>query len=288
MITRKLLGTASSNVVKLRRVWPEYATVWRSRCGVSLEGARIWMHEPGATPFAPLAAYVLTGNAGLTTSREQPILDRYIARSVNAVMDAGLACDESSRERVREIEGARWRRSWPSAVRALGGEAISIPSAGSLPLSSDSVDLCHSGGVLEHYRPEVLAGFLRECHRILRPGGIASHVVDHRDHLYHADKRIPFAAHLVLSEPIYEALLGHPLGYHNRLSPTDLDMRFEEAGFERIAVRRMILPPRTYVADEEVATGEPGSPRWLLAPRFRDISEPDLATAAAHYLFRKR
>ncbi len=62
---------------------------------------------------------------------------------------------------------------------------------------------------------------------------------------------------------------------------------FAAAGFEPIAVRRLILPARSYAEGEEVMQGEPGLTRRLLAPQFRDLSEADLRTAAAHYLYRK-
>jgi SAM-dependent methyltransferase len=151
------------------------------------------------------------------------------------------------------------------------------------------MDLCHSGGALEHYAPDALDAFLAECRRVLRPGGLASHVFDHRDHLHHADAGLPFLAHLALSGPVYQALFGHALGYHNRLSPTQVAARFERAGFEPIAVRRLVYPARHYAADDaRAAAGTPGLPRALLARRFRGLSELDLRTAAAHYLYRRR
>jgi SAM-dependent methyltransferase len=149
------------------------------------------------------------------------------------------------------------------------------------------VDLCHSGGILEHCHPEELTAFLRECFRILRPGGVASHVFDHRDHLHHADHGWPFLAHLALPDPLYTLLCGHPLTYHNRLPPAQVMPLFEAAGFEKIADRRLILPDRRYVEGEEALAGRPGVHRSLLARRFRKLSEVDRRTAAAHYLYRK-
>jgi hypothetical protein len=61
----------------------------------------------------------------------------------------------------------------------------------------------------------------------------------------------------------------------------------EVAGFERIAVRRMILPAQLYVHDERVTDGQAGIERGQLARRFRSATDADLHTAAAHYLYRK-
>lgn len=79
-----------------------------------------------------------------------------------------------------------------------------------------------------------------------------------------------------------------PLSYHNRLLPAQVSRLFEQVGFERVAVRRMILPDRRYVEGEDAMAGRPGLSRRFLAPRFRDASDLDLRTAAAHYLYRKR
>ena len=63
---------------------------------------------------------------------------------------------------------------------------------------------------------------------------------------------------------------------------------FREAGFERIALRRMLLPSRRYLADgSDMSGGDFGVARAKLAPRFRAASDDDLRTAAAHYLYRK-
>src|SRR4029453_6651848 len=98
----------------------------------------------------------------------------------------------------------------------------------------------------------------------------------------------PFLAHLALPEPLYRAAFGHPLGYHNRLSPTEVAVRFAAAGFARIAVRRMILPARAYGGEAAARGGRAGLSRRWLARRFRAWSDADLRTAAAHYLYRKR
>ena len=109
-----------------------------------------------------------------------------------------------------------------------------------------------------------------------------------RDHLHHADPTWPFLSHLRHSAPVYRALYGHPLLYQNRLLTGELVGMFGDAGFEAIAVRRMILPDRRYVdTDEEALAGAPGLDRSKLAVEFAAIGEADLRTAAVHLLFRR-
>jgi SAM-dependent methyltransferase len=286
-LTREWMGTQGTHVDKLRRVWPGYLEVWRTRCGLEFEGLDVWVHEGGWTPFAPLVNYLLTGRGGALTNREGWVLDHYLSRAVNGVLSTALPEALVPCERRRHLEALRWYDRAAGAVAAVGGEVHADVSPGAIRLASNSMDLCHSGGALEHYRPAELSAFLSECFRVLRPGGVASHVFDHRDHLYHADRRWPFLAHLALPGPLYKALCGHPLAYHNRLPPAQVTELFEAAGFERIAVRRMILPDRRYVEGDEICEGRPGLPRLLLAPGRHDLSDADRRTAACHYLYRK-
>jgi SAM-dependent methyltransferase len=244
-LTRGLLGSQARVLRKLQRVWPGYAGVWRDRCGLALEGATVWVHEPGWVPFAPLASYLLTGSGGLVTSSSDRPSDAYVGAAVRAALAARF------------------------------------------PLEGAAADLCHTGGALEHYPPARLAAFLRESFRILRPGGVASHVYDHRDHLRHVDPTWPFLLHMALPESAYRTLLGHPLLFHNRLAPREVMAMFEAAGFERIAVRRFVLPDKRYVDGNARGAGEAGVPDWLASGRLDQLTTEDRHTAAIHYLYRR-
>jgi SAM-dependent methyltransferase len=274
-LTRGRMGTAASHVDKLARVWPGYVDVWRCH-GVTLEGAQLWCHDAGATPFMPIAAYALTGRGAVITG--EPMLARYIDRAWRGVLECGLPIPAERRARV---EGLRWLTRIEDVLAATGART---------DIADGSIDLCHSGGALEHEHPDELDGFLANQLRVLRPGGLASHVFDHRDHLHHADNAVPFLAHLAWPERVYRGVFGHPLGYHSRLSPTEVAARFEAAGLERVAVRRLIYTgrDRRWVdSDDAALAGMPGLPRARLAARFRDWSDADLRTAAGHYLFRR-
>jgi SAM-dependent methyltransferase len=280
-LTRDWLGTQATHVDKLARVWPGYVRVWRD-IGLPLDGARVWVLEGGWTLFPFLANYLTTGSGGVVTNRDAKLIDRYLARSVGGALDYDLPSSEARR---RTVEAMRWAPDVASAVAMLRGTLFEDIDPSGIPLASDSIDLCHSGGTLEHYRPASLEAFLGEAFRILRPGAVMSHVVDHRDHLHHADQSWPFMRHLALSDPVYTAAFGHPLLYHNRLLPGEIEAAFMAAGFRKIAIRRMILPSRRWV--ENPLEGTAGIERSQLAHRFRAATDEDLHTAAAHYIFRK-
>jgi SAM-dependent methyltransferase len=286
-VTRGLLRSQRRVVRKLQRVWPGYARLWRERCGLDLEGRTIWVHEPGWAPFAPLASYLLSGCGGVLTSTAEPPSSRYVRLTVRAVLEAQLDGDPATRGDRRARVAGLAGGGVAALLRATGCELATGVDPTALPLAGASTDLCHSGGVLEHYTPDMLAGFLRESFRILRPGGVASHVYDHRDHLRHVDPGWPFLLHMALPDRVYQAAFGHPLLFHNRLAPAQVMSLFEAAGFERIAARRFVLPDKRYVEADAASAGEAGVPAWLQSGRLGRLSAEDRHTAAIHYLYRK-
>ncbi len=284
----QLLGTQASHIVKQARVTPGYCQAWDRICGLRLEGLDLWVHDAGGTPFWALAGHLLTGRPVQLTNRHARMLDRHIPRAVQGVLGMELPAELGTPGRRAAVSACRWLDRRDAVLERTAATLHEGIAPEAIPIDDASVDLSHSGGALEHLEPDELAAFIRECHRVLRPGGVASHIVDHRDHLHHADRGLPFLAHLALREPAYRALRGHPLGYHNRLSPSRIAAMFQEAGFEPIAQRRLVIPARRYVEDAVALQAEPGLPRQLLVGEHRDISELDLRTAACHNLFRKR
>jgi SAM-dependent methyltransferase len=288
-LTRGVFRSQERVLRKLARVWPGYVGVWRDRCGFELEGRTLWVHEPGAVPFAPLAAYLLTGRGALLSAAPDAasISDRYVASAVRGVLGAGFAVDgvggEARRAQIAGLEGA----SVTELLRATGTRAALARDLARLPFDDGAADLCHSGGALEHAPEDRLRAFLRESFRVLRRGGVSSHVYDHRDHLRHVDPRWPFLAHMALPDDVHRALFGHELLFHNRLAPRDVLALFAEAGFELVAARRFVLPAKRYVDADAAAHGEPGVPDWARGGRLGRLTREDRHTAAIHYLHRK-
>jgi SAM-dependent methyltransferase len=270
---------------KLQRVWPSYVRVWRERCGLEdLEGRTVWVHEPGWVPFAPLASFLLTGRGGIVTAAREGLSDRYVRAAARGVLAAGFEVAAPER---RAAIAALQSEGVAEVLRVTGARVVTVRDPGRLPIAPGSVDLCHSGGVLEHQTPEALAAFLRASFVALRPGGIASHVYDHRDHLRHVDPGWPFLLHMALPGAAHRVCFGHPLLFHNRLAPAEVAALFEAAGFERIAHRRFVLPDKRYVDEGAAAAGEAGVPGWLRTGRLSRLTDEDRHTAAVHYLYRK-
>jgi SAM-dependent methyltransferase len=288
-LTRDRLGTQATHVDKLARVWPKYARVWSAALEGGLSGRTLWVHEGGHTPFPFLIGYLLTGSEIVVTNCDAHLSEQYLKRAVTAALALDLPPDIVPPERIAFLrEAAAKAGTAVELIAKLGGRLYEGVDPRAVPLADESADLCHSGGALEHYTVLELRAFFAECFRVLRPGGVSSHVFDHRDHLYHADKKYPFLFHLSLSDSAYRLAFGHKLLFHNRLLPGEIKELFCEAGFEFIALRRTILPSLATVdSDAEAMAGMAGLPRRRLAKRFRAATDADLRTAAAHYLFRK-
>lgn len=285
-LTRARMGTQGSHIDKLARAWPGYVETW-ARYGLGLEGKHLWMHDGAWTPYPFLLMYLLTGHGGTATMWEGELEDRYTAKAIEFGLRqrfVGVEIPESRFERLRSLQGVGAKE----LVLALGGVWLRADRVRP-QLEPGSVDLLLTGGVLEHFRPDELDGFLSQSRVVLRSRAWASHVFDLRDHLYHADKSLPFLNHLRFSDRAYNLLFGHRLGYHNRLLPHELRAAVERAGFEVVAMRRRILPAEKYAESPEEFQGAlVGLERDQLATRFQGATYEDLRTVAVQFLCRVR
>jgi len=280
------MGTQASHIDKLSRAWPGYAETW-AQYGLYLDGKDIWMHDGGWTPYPFVLMYLLTGRGGMVTMWEGELEDQYTAKAIEFGLNqkfGSIQVPQERYEKLRSLQGLAARE----LIKALGGEwrrAERVKPA----MESSSVDLLITGGVLEHFRPKELAEFLSHSKAILRPNGWACHTFDMRDHLYHADKTIPFLNHLKHSDPVYQLMYGHKLGYHNRLLPDELRSTIESAGFEIVAMRRRVLPAEKYVESEkDFESALVGLERNQLAKRFESATDQDLRTVAVQFICRSQ
>lgn len=69
--------------------------------------------------------------------------------------------------------GSRFHSDWINLdLHSAQPGVISCNLLEGVPLDDDSCDAVFNSALLEHFRPEDAGKFVRECHRILRPGGI--------------------------------------------------------------------------------------------------------------------
>lgn len=137
-------------------------------------------------------------------------------------------------------------------------------------ISSDSLDFVWSHSTLEHVRKGEFDATMAEMFRCMRPGAVASHNVHLPDHLGGALNNLRF------SEALWEAdwWAARSGFYTNRMRPSDLLKSFRSAGFE--------------VARYNVALWKAlPTPRHVMAPEFRDMTDEDLHATGIQVLLRK-
>lgn len=124
------------------------------------------------------------------------------------------------------VPGVSTAPSVNAALKHLHAEYMTSGLASLQRIPDGQVDFLFSNAVLEHIRLAEFAPLTREMHRILKPGGVASHQIDFRDHLEEALNNLRF------SEGIWESNFMARSGFYtNRLPWPAMKQIFEDTGF---------------------------------------------------------
>jgi SAM-dependent methyltransferase len=99
-------------------------------------------------------------------------------------------------------------------------------------LPDQSVDLVYSYYVMEHLPPNVIDDLMVETKRILRPNGIAFHVIGLMDHYANASNGLSRVNFLRYPAPIWSFFTGNRISYHNRLREQQFIDVFQRYGAE--------------------------------------------------------
>ena len=143
-------------------------------------------------------------------------------------------------------------------------------------LPAESVDCLTSSNAIEHIPASDIPAILRECRRLLRPGGVMSFRIDYQDHYSYSDPSISAYNFLRFSEQEWSRF-NPPLHYQNRLRHRDHVGMAIEAGFEVVEE----LPSEGSKEDlESIAT-------LPLGESFRRYSPAELAVRNAFVVLRK-
>jgi hypothetical protein len=104
-------------------------------------------------------------------------------------------------------------------------------------VKSSTIDCITSTSTLEHIPLPELRPILRECHRLLRSGGVMSFVIDYADHYSYFDSRLSAYNYLQYSDKTW-SLYSPSLHYQNRLRHRDYLDLLRETGFEILEQQR--------------------------------------------------
>ena len=276
-LTSRVLGTQHGMAAKWFRVAPAHWKVLHAAFGEEARQVPLWCFDSGSTPAAAFTNTLLTDVGGLLTDRHDRLVDRDLptSRAVLAEKGGELALLAGAPAgRMEEMTGklAACRNS-REAIGALGMTYSGGHAVVDGPEWQGRVGMIFSAGAFEHYTPEEVEVELARMVRALRPGGVLSHVVDHRDHRWHADKTLSPLDHLTLAPEEYRRRFGNALDYHNRWMRSQWIRAMERHGL-RVDAR----VKHDYSADLVPLD------RSRLAEEFRDLPESDLNALVSHFV----
>jgi SAM-dependent methyltransferase len=185
----------------------------------------------------------------------RPALDSY-------EFPASILTPERLARGLADARVAAIRRALTHVGSESGGITISyrVPWHDASVIERDSIDMVYSQAVMEHVdEPAETYVALAEW---LKPGGVASHVVGLGAHAMTPD----WNGHWGIPDALWTLTRGRRPYLLNRVPATEHLRMMERSGVEIRRVLRACL--------------EGGIERERLAPRFRDMSDDDLATEA--------
>ncbi len=280
-LTTRVLGTQHGMAAKWFRVFPAHVRVMKEKFGPEARMIPMWCFDSGATAAAGFANALVSDVPGLLTDRWDRLTNRYLETSRKILAEKGAELAALANAPAGHHAAVMAKAAVATDCRsALAGLGISYASRHEEAVSDmwlGKIGIVYSAGTFEHYTPEQVDATLEIMSKALRPGGVLSHVVDHRDHRWHADKSIPPFLHLTLDETSYQKQFGNPLDYHNRWMQSRWVEAFKKHGFE-VECKAIFRYDNTPVPLD----------RSSLAPPFHNLPDEDLDVLVTHFVATKR
>ncbi len=275
-LTASLLGTQAGMAYKWFRVFPAHYRVINEQFGDAARMQHCWCFDSGATMAAGLAIAIISDVPGLLTDHLQRLQDRYCAVSVQVLREKGAELASISSAGADRVSHLLERVKGLPAERGLRAINMTYAPTHRVVKSNEwlgRIGCVFSAGTLEHYSAEALEEEVACMAAALKSGGVMSHVVDHRDHRWHADKTISPLAHYALDDGEYHSRFSNPLEYHNRWLRGQYVDLFTRHGF-RVSCRNRI----------EYTPDLPSLPAESLAEPFRHASTEELYHLVTHFV----
>lgn len=276
-LTAVVLGIQGGMSRKWCYWFREHLVLSRRFGRATFPGRRIWLFQPGWSLAPVFMSKIVSGRGPLVTEDRQRLARRYLPAAIDEVRKVAVELRASAKVDSPETNLLHRLSQAPSASAALRMSDATY-WVGRLreleQLPAQSIDICMSMGRLEHLNPSNLDFLLAQMRRVLAPGGIGSHIVDHRDHYWHFDKSIHCFHHLTVSEEKWERICARGKAYRNRLLEPDYIHKFEEGGEVLAAVHDL---------HRNDAAGVDPRSLWGI---YAELSPSDLQAAVSHFIVR--
>lgn len=280
-LTSKAFGMQAGMATKWFRVIPNHVKVMQTHFGPQAREVSMWCFNCGATPAPAYAMAVVSDRPGLLTDQDNRMSGQYLEVSKRLLAEKGpeLAAQSSApADRVASL----------LAKLPVSGDAHVVMKEIGMTYSSDhaiameapwrgNIGLMFSTGNLEHFTPDELEKWMAMVKQAMRPDGVLSHVMDHRDHRWHADKTISPLLQYTLSEEQFQQVMGNTLDYHNRWLRSDWVRFFESHGYT--VETRTVIPNSPDLVQTD---------RKSLAPAYQGATDSDLASLVTHFVARRQ
>lgn len=206
--------------------------------GRSLDGKTVVEVGTGWSLTVPIALWLRGADRIITVDlnpylREEKVkgVMSWITRHRDEVVALFGAHAESATFHSRLDRLATLSGSFEDILDAMGMEYRAPADASRMDdLAAGSVDYQISNNVFEHIPLEVLLGILREGKRILRPGGVMIHAIDHSDHFSHSDQQISYINFLQFSQEQWDRYADNRFAYYDNLRAAECADMFSAAG----------------------------------------------------------
>ena len=236
--------------------------------------ATFFQFGAGWTMAGPLAFHALGVNQQILVDIRRLIRPELINRTIHWLQTLDLSPQPV---RIpRESLASDVRQAVAELNRQFGIDYRAPLDARETGLPSDSIDYVTSTNTLEHIPPEDIDGILKECRRILKPGGLMSFRVDYQDHYSYFDRTISAYNFLQFSDQDW-GQFNPSLHFQNRLRHCDYLQMYQSAGFEVVAETPL---PGTDEDLEELR-------RLALFDRFREYDVQEIAIRRSDIILKK-
>jgi len=250
--------------------------------GGEITGADVVEVGTGRRLTLPVLLWLLGARRVVTVDLHRYLRQSVCALDLHALVANGAigGAPRMRRERLLALRDLLTRRWSLADLADLCSIDYRAPAdAAKLDLPDASVDYHVSFTVFEHIPGPSLRAILLEAGRVLRPRGLAIHLIDHSDHFSHSDLSISAINFLQFEDAEWARLADNVFMYSNRMRVDDYVPLYASVNHEIVLA----------ASERDLSLlAQLRRPSFHLASRFRNKDPESLVTLATWFVSRPR